>query len=308
MAIGLLSASSTTSANVFLNSTDYGSNFQGAMNAATTPGDIIEFRDNNTYEVPSSWTDPRFGTPNVTLRSAAGYKATVESTSGGTNGLFYVSANNVTFENLIIKNNPAYGTYAFWFDGTKDAANNYPSKGMTVRNVEFYDTRGVICAGSGWVTDLTFVDNLVNNADYGLGKTGMNYGNGNTIITGNTFINNGTMGDKTEPREAAIWIESNIGHLLIDDNIFQYNYNAEGQYAIYSNADLSAHPITLGNNDFGTGLGGSGAAYQVYPLPGGGYAVGLANAASVIPEPGTLVLLAAAGLGALAFAWRRRRT
>jgi hypothetical protein len=38
---------------------------------------------------------------------------------------------------------------------------------------------------------------------------------------------------------------------------------------------------------------------------GGNYTIGYATG---VPEPGTLVLLGAAGLGALAYAWRRRRS
>jgi hypothetical protein len=285
----------TAQANVFLNSTDYGSDLQSAIIAATSSGDIVEVRDNNTYVLPSSWSNPRFGTPNVTLRSADGYKATIESASGGTNGLFYVSANNVTFENLIIKNTTTYGVYAFWFDGTKDAANNYPSKGLTVRDVEFYDVRGVICAGSGWVTDLTFVDNVVNNTDYGLGKEGMNYGDG-VVITGNTFIQNGTMADKGVPPEPTIWLESLVsgGHVTITDNTFS---SCDGPYAIYSSV-VDQADVTLSGNIFNMTSGGTGAEWNSGPLTSG-FAIGL------VPEPATMGLLALGGLGALI---RRRRT
>ena len=315
--IALLSASSITSANVWLNSTDYGVNFRGAMAAAHTSGDVIEFRDNNTYVMWSTdnpQTDFDFHTPNVTVRSAVGYKATIEDRTNGMTGAFHIDAPNVTFENLVFKNIPylpgnvplpygKYGTYVFSF--YLNSGGNYLGQGLTVRNVDFYNVRGVIEAGSPYVKDLTFVDNLVDNTDYGLGKSGMNYGIGSTVITGNTFINNGTMDDKTAPREAAINIESNLGTLLIDDNTFTYNFNAEGQYAIYSGADLSAHPITLGTNDFGTGIGGSGAPYELYDLLGGGHAVGLQNAGSVVPEPATMALLAAGGIATLL---RRRRS
>ena len=316
--IALLSASSITSANVFLNSTDYGVDFRGAMRAAHTSGDVIEFRDNNTYALwgtDNPQTDFDFHTSNVTVRSASGYRATIEDRTNGMTGTFHIDAPNVTFENLVFKSIPygmggiplAYGMYGCYaLSLYANTGGNYLGQGLTVRNVDFYNVRGVIEAGSSYIKDLTFVDNLVDNTDYGLGKSGMNYGIGSTIITGNTFINNGTMDDKTEIREAAINIESNLGTLLIDDNIFSYNFNTEGQYAIYSNADLSAHPITLGTNDFGTGKGGSGAAYELYDLQGGGHAVGLRNAGSAVPEPGT-ILAALAVLSPVGFVFRRRR-
>lgn len=276
-------------AGVFLNDIDYGTNFAGAL-AAASSGDIVEFRDNGTYSIAGQ---NNLTSEGVTVRSAEGYRATILATDGGTNSTFKLYAANITFENLNITGQTyqlGSGTYAFGFFGTKDAANNYPTIGLTVNNVSFTNMRAVIDAGSGWVNDLTFTNNTITNTNYGLGKSGLNFGGG-AVITGNTFTNNG-IGTGGSP-EPALWIEKSNGSLLIDGNTFS---NYDGRYAIYSNADLSANPITLGTNSFGTGIGGSGAAYELYALDGGGYAVGLLNAASVVPEPTTLALLGLGGL------------
>ena len=302
--IALLCVGGIAQANVFLNDIDYGVNLVGAIAAAGTDG-VVEFRDNGSYSIAGQNHLTKAG---VTVRSAAGYKATILATDGGTNSTFMLEAANITFQNLNIVGTTyalGSGTYAFGFYGTKDSDYNYPTSGLTIQDVAFSNVRGVIDAGSGWVKDLTFVNNTVTNTNYGLGKSGMNYGGG-VVITGNTFINNG-IGTGSGP-QPAIWIEKNRGSLVIDGNTFD-NYN--GRYAIYSNADLSANPITLGTNDFGTGIGGTGALYNLYALQSG-YAVGLMNAASVqsgnpaVPEPMS-IMLGIMGLGSVAGFRKLRR-
>lgn len=283
----LLCAALTAHANVFLNSTDYGLNFLGAVTAARS-GDVVEFRDNGSYSIAGQ---NRLNYGGITVRSAEGYRATILATDGGTNGTFQVNAGNITFQNLSIKGTvymPGSGTYIFQC-ADKDADLNYTAKGLTVRDVDFTNVRGVLDAGdSGWVTDLTFVNNTVTNTNYGLGKNGMYYGGG-VVITGNTFTNNGV--GTGSNAQAALWIQNNRGSLLIDGNTFT---NYDGRYAIFSDGDLSANPITFGTNDFGNGSGKSTSPVNLYALTGGGYAVGLMNAASSapVPEPASILALA----------------
>ena len=294
----VLVMTSVVSADIFVitpgGDVNYGTSLLNAINAANS-GDVIEIRDSGTYTAPEGFNSLVFQVPDVTLRSIAGQKATILDPSGGMDGTFEVNAANVTFENLIIENSVLYGTYAFWFGGTKDAARNYPSKGMTVRNVEFIKSRGVIIAGSGWVTDLTFVDNVVNDTDYGLGKSGMNYGSG-CVITGNTFTKNGTMADKSDPAQPTLWLESlAVGaSVTISNNTFS---DTDGRYAIYSD-EVDIADLTMSGNVFNMTSGGTGAELNLVPLGGGGHAIG------VVPEPATMSLLA---LGGLAVLRRRRR-
>jgi len=272
-------------ANVFLNDIDYGSDFAGAI-ANARAGDVIEFSDSGTYTISGQQVLKNEG---ITVRSAEGYKATILLTDGGTNSTFMLEAPNITFENLIFEGSvykPKSGTYVFGFFGVKDKEYNYPTYGLTVSGVDFLNVRAVIDAGSGWVRNLIFTNNTITNTNYGLGKSGLNYG-GDCVITGNVFDNNGVGTDKN-PAEPAIWIENNRGSLLIEGNTF---INYDGRYAIYSNTDLSANPITLGANDYGSGIGGTGADYNLFPLDGGGYAVGFKNPESVVPEPTSIVVL-----------------
>lgn len=288
----------TSQADVFVitsgGETNFGNGLIDALNAAQS-NDIVEIRDNSTYLLPNNFQGYTLTTPDITLRSAVGYKATIRSDSGGTGGMFEVNAANETFENLTFQAGTQYGVYAFWFGGTKDGDYNYASKGLTVRDVDFNATRGVICAGSGWVKDLTFENNSVNDSDYGLGKSGMNYGS-DCVITGNTFTTSGTMADKSAPAEPALWLESLVGgaNLTIANNTFS---DSDDRYAIYSDV-VDIADLTLSGNVFDMSSGGTGAQLNLVPLSGGGYAIGL------VPEPATLSLLALGGMALI----RRRRT
>lgn len=332
MEVALLGTSGIANASVYLNGTDYGSvvtegpNYLGEVGwsslrhaiADARQGDVIQINDNNSYQVRGQTAMNYAG---VTVRSADGYRATISAIDGGTNGTFELGAAGITFQNLSINGtqyNPGGGTYAFQF--INPVAGQYVATGFTVQNVYFSNLRSVIDAGTSNVTGMTFVNNTVTNTNEALGAgrdwggNGMNFGGG-VVITGNTFINNGvgTNNWQNLPNnnaQAALWIGANSGSLLIDNNTFR-DYN--GRYAIYSNANLSANPITLGTNDFGTGIGGSGAAYELYDLQGGGHAVGLMNSGSAVgvsavPEPATIIVWSLLGLTAVGFGcWRRKR-
>lgn len=81
--IALLSTSSITSASVWLNTTDYGSNLSGAISAARA-NDVVEFRADGSY-TGSSYSiggQNLMAYAGVTVQSAAGYRATISATDG----------------------------------------------------------------------------------------------------------------------------------------------------------------------------------------------------------------------------------
>ena len=146
--------------------------------------------------------------------------------------------------------------------------------GLTINNSTFIKSRGVIETSD--ISGLTFTNNIIDDSDYPFGKTsGLEFGPGNSVITGNIFINAATMGDKSSDPLPALLISSNDGNLLIDNNTF---VDADGRYAIWASNDL-ANPINFGsnNNVFNLNQGDTGQPYELVELPDGSYAIGLNN-------------------------------
>jgi hypothetical protein len=72
--------------------------------------------------------------------------------------------------------------------------------------------------------------------------------------------------------------------------------------------DVNKNPITNGDT-YGFNIGFSKAMFvPLDPLDAYGQPTTVYSAFGTVPEPGTLVLLVTAGLGLLAYAWRRRRS
>ncbi len=259
--------------------------------ASAESGDIIEIRDDTPYILTNNH-GYAFDTPNVTLRGGSGFNPTIQFNASGTNAFFYVNASGIAIQNLTLFNDPEYGNYGVlfgsktWGDPTKNADGDYFASQLTIDNVQFIDTLGAIISGSGNVVDLTFSNNTVNNTQYGLGKSGINF-SGTNLITDNTFIDMGA----GKP-EAGIQIDQNLGSVSFINNSFTGN---EGEYAIFSDVvSLTDPELYLSANSFNSDNGGTGAQLDTAPL-GTGYAVGLAEAPN-IPEPSGTILLIIGGL------------
>jgi len=260
--------------------------------ASAESGDIIEIRDDTPYILTNNH-GYAFDTPNVTLRGGSGFNPTIQFNASGTNAFFYVNASEIAIQNLILFNDPEYGNYGVlfgsktWGDPTKNTDGDYFASQLTIDNVEFIDTRGAIIAGSGNVVDLTFSNNTVNNTQYGLGKSGINF-SGTNLITDNTFIDMGV----GKP-EAGIQIDQNLGTISFINNSFSGN---DGEYAIFSDVvSLTEPELSLSGNAFNADIGGTGAQLDIISL-NTGYAVGLALNGVSIPEPTGAMLLMIGGL------------
>ena len=218
--------------------------------------------------------------------------------NGATTALLYCEARDLRLQNLHI-----CGTWPDNSGGYAVAVGRYTmigddptAPGLIVRDITFENLRAPFDQ-QPTVEDLTLTDNTFTDCYYNIFKKGVTF-EGDCVITNNVFncIGEG----KTYPN---LQILDSNGSALIDNNTF--NGWAPGQYAIEIEVDISDHPIILGGNDvFVDQLGGSGAAYELYPLVSGGHAVGAVNEGSIIPEPTTLGLLAVGGVLALI---RRRR-
>ncbi len=225
--------------------------------------------------------------------------------NGATTALFYLEAADLTIENLHVRgtwpNNS--GGYALTIGRYTMIGPDPNATGLTVTGNTFTKLRAMFDERPT-VADLTVLDNRVENTYYNIFKKGVTF-TGDNIIADNTLVHVGE--DKSYP---AVQILGNSGTACIDANTFD-GWRA-GQYAIQVEVDIPAHPIGLGvNNDFVDQLGGSGAAYEWYPLTSGGHAVGATSADDVNLVPGcgepTVVTLvsftAEAGLGSVVLAW-----
>lgn len=254
--------------------------------AAAQPGDIVEIRDNDTWNHINN-NGYRINTDNITVRGGAGYSPILRSTSGGTNALFYVNANGFTVRNVTFDNTPTLHGLHFM---QLSSAFNQPSQwlqtidGLTIADVTMIGARSAMRFGVSPrnMTNFTMVNNTMTNLRYGLGSIGVSFGGGTNVIAGNTFDTVGLV----DPVDAALWFGQIAGSLEISGNTFR-NYN--GHYAIYGN-QWPVGNLTIAGNDFGTGIGGTGADWNGIALDGGGHAVGF------VPGPGALALFGLAGI------------
>lgn len=254
--------------------------------AAAQPGDIVEIRDNDVWTHINN-NGYRINTNNITVRGAAGYNPILRSTSAGTNALFFVNANGFTVRNVTFDNTPALHGLHFM-----ELTNGIyqPSQwlqtvdGLTIADVTMIGARSAMRFGVGarTMTNFTMVDNTMTNLRYGLGSIGVGFSGGTNLISGNTFDTVGL----AAANDAALWFGQIAGSLEISNNTFR-NYN--GHYAVYGN-QWPVGSLAIAGNDFGTGVGGTGADWNDFALDGGGYAVGF------VPAPGAVALFGLAGL------------
>ncbi|MBI1303812.1 MAG: hypothetical protein GC172_08490 [Phycisphaera sp.] len=303
VAAGLLFVAPIVQAGVVLmhaggGETDFGS-YKGFLNygnfqdsalhlaiAAAQPGDIVEIRDNDTWTHINN-NGYRINTDNITVRGGAGYNPVLRSTSAGTNALFFVNANGFTVQNLTFDNTPALHGLHF-MELTNGI--NQPSQwlqtvdGLTIADVTMLGGRSAMRFGVGsrTMTNFTMVNNTMTNLRFGLGSIGVGFGGGTNVISGNTFdaVGLAAAGD------AALWFGQIAGMLEITNNTFR---NFDGHYAIYGN-QWPVGDLVIGGNDFGTGIGGTGAPWNDFALAGGGHAVGF------VPAPGAVALIGLLGL------------
>lgn len=262
--------------------------------AAAQSGDIVEIRDNDVWTHFNN-NGYRINTNNITVRGATGYNPVLRSTSAGTNALFYVNANGFTVRNLTFDNTPATGGTNFM-----ELTNGVyqPSQwlqtidGLTIADVTMLGARSAMRFGAGprTMTNFTMVDNTMTNLRYGLGSIGVGFGGGTNLISGNTFDAVGLVAST----DAALWFGQIAGSLEISNNTFR---NYDGHYAVYGN-QWPVGSLAIAGNDFGTGVGGTGADWNDFALNGGGHAVGF------VPAPGAVALL---GLAGFVRGSRRRR-
>jgi hypothetical protein len=203
--------------------------------------------------------------------------------NGATTALFYLEASDLTIENLHM-----HGTWPTNSGGYALAIGRYTmigpdpnATGLIVTGNTFTNLRAMFDQRPT-VADLTVADNLVEDTYYNIFKKGVTFTGDNTL-TGNTF--NHVSEGKDYP---ALHVLDHTGTICIDNNTF--NGWGSGQYAIKGEIALSA-PINLGTgNAFNDQAGGSGAAYELYPLTSGGYAVGAASSADIIEGCGPAVV------------------
>ena len=91
-----------------------------------------------------------------------------------------------------------------------------------------------------------------------------------------------------------------------DEQAFIWTYGAASSTSLYNYASgLSATNLSGWNFQYAEGVNNSGEVVGYGTLNGVGHAFALLN--YPVPEPLTLVLLAAGLFGLLAYAWRKRR-
>jgi MYXO-CTERM domain-containing protein len=263
---------------------DYGNFQDSAIHlaiAAAQSGDIVEIRNNDVWTHRNN-NGYRINTDNITVRGGAGFNPVLRSTSAGTNALFFVNANGFTVQNLTFDNTPALHGLHF-MELTNGI--NQPSQwlqtvdGLTIADVTMLGGRSAMRFGVGsrTMTNFTMVNNTMTNLRFGLGSIGVGFGGGTNVISGNNFdaVGLATAGD------AALWFGQIAGMLEITNNTFR---NFDGHYAIYGN-QWPVGDLVISGNDFGTGIGGTGAPWNDFALDGGGHAVGF------VPAPGAVALL-----------------
>jgi hypothetical protein len=245
--------------------------------AAAQPGDIVEIRDTQPYILTNNH-GLRMNTANVTLRGQEGLAARIVFQAYGTNAFIYMNAPGLRFENLILDNSALlYGNYAFQAADKLPDNTTYTCQGVTITGCTMLGVRGAINAGSGRIDELTFTHNFVlGGTRYGLGKSGLNFGQGEHRIAGNTFEGNGNGGIgapdwATRPAEPVIDVESLHGPLRVEDNIF---LDHDGQYAVFVRCENAFAPVEFSGNQFLSPVGNQGAERDLFPVPGGGWAVG----------------------------------
>jgi len=161
---------------------------------AASPGDTIEI-DSGTYTGSAGWVN--ISKNNLTFRGVGPTRPVLDAAGGnlGDKGIFVVSANILTVENLEFENcaGPSGNDAGIRYQPPSSPAS------LTVRNCYFHDNQNGILGGTT-TSDVTLENSEFNHNGYGDGQTHNMYITANVFTLRHCYVHNAVVGHEVKTR------------------------------------------------------------------------------------------------------------